>query len=344
MIRMGSGAYTRDVDERRDRMQDQAGHMGDAAEADAGVGTEAAAVASASSAPEPEPSSTQKVPLLEGIEAPVLSAPPAEPRIYDWRSDEEHRPRRVLAVVNQKGGVGKSTTAVNLAAALGELGQKVLMVDLDPQGNATSGFGLDKNQRESCIYDSLLGDTPLAQVIEPSESVNVFVAPATIQLAGAEIELVSSLSRESRLRTVLEPVEADFDFVLIDCPPSLGLLTINGLTAASGLIVPVQCEYYALEGLSKLLDSVRLVKTHLNPGLELFGAVMTMFDSRTKLSQQVVDEVRDFFGDRVFRTLIPRSVRISEAPSHGMPVTLYDTTGRGAIAYRELAKEVLLRA
>ena len=248
-----------------------------------------------------------------------VSVPP-EPRIYDWRSDEEHRPRRVLAVVNQKGGVGKSTTAVNLAAALGELAQKVLMVDLDPQGNATSGFGLDKNQRESCVYDSLLGDTPLAQVIEPSLAPNVFVAPATIQLAGAEIELVSSLSRESRLRAVLEPVEADFDFVLIDCPPSLGLLTINGLTAASGLIVPVQCEYYALEGLSKLLDSVRLVKTHLNPALELFGAVMTMYDARTRLSQQVVDEVRD------------------------LPVTLYDTTGRGAIAYRELAKEVLLRA
>lgn len=254
------------------------------------------------------------------------------------------RTKRVLAVVNQKGGVGKSTTAVNLAAALGDLGEKVLLVDLDPQGNATSGFGLDKNQRGLCIYDALLGDSAIAEIIEPTQVENVFVAPATIQLAGAEIELVSALSREGRLRVVLQPVLDDFDFIIIDCPPSLGLLTINALTAAGGLIVPVQCEYYALEGLSKLLDSVRLVKTHLNPELDIFGAVMTMFDSRTKLSGQVVEEVRDFFGDRVFETLIPRAVRISEAPSHGKPVTLYDPVGRGAEAYRLLAKEVLDRA
>lgn len=254
------------------------------------------------------------------------------------------RTKQVLGVVNQKGGVGKSTTAVNLAAALGDLGEKVLLVDLDPQGNATSGFGLDKNQRDLCIYDALLGDTAIAEIIEPTQVENVFVAPATIQLAGAEIELVSALSREGRLRVVLQPVLDDFDFVIIDCPPSLGLLTINALTAAGGLIVPVQCEYYALEGLSKLLDSVRLVKTHLNPELDIFGAVMTMYDSRTKLSGQVVEEVRDFFGDRVFETLIPRAVRISEAPSHGKPVTLYDPIGRGAEAYRLLAKEVLDRA
>lgn len=253
------------------------------------------------------------------------------------------RPKRVLAVVNQKGGVGKSTTAVNLAAALGDLGERVLLVDLDPQGNATSGFGLNKNQRDLCIYDSLLGETPIASIIEPTQVENVFVAPATIQLAGAEIELVSAMSREGRLRVILEPVLADFDFVIIDCPPSLGLLTINALTVANGLIVPVQCEYYALEGLSKLLDSVRLVKTHLNPKLDIFGAVMTMYDSRTRLSQQVVEEVRDFFEERVFDTLIPRSVRISEAPSHGKPVTEYDPTGRGAVAYRQLAKEVLDR-
>ena len=255
----------------------------------------------------------------------------------------DQRPKRILAVVNQKGGVGKSTTAVNLAAALGDLGEKILLVDLDPQGNATSGFGLNKNQRDVCIYDSLLGETPIASIIEPTQVENVFVAPATIQLAGAEIELVSAMSREGRLRVVLQPVVADFDFVIIDCPPSLGLLTINALTAANGLIVPVQCEYYALEGLSKLLDSVRLVKTHLNPTLDVFGAVMTMYDTRTRLSQQVVDEVRDFFGERVFDTLIPRSVRISEAPSHGKPVTLYDPSGRGAEAYRRLAKEVLER-
>ena len=253
------------------------------------------------------------------------------------------RPKRVLAVVNQKGGVGKSTTAVNLAAALGDLGEKILLVDLDPQGNATSGFGLNKNQRDLCIYDALLGETPIASIIEPTQVENVFVAPATIQLAGAEIELVSAMSREGRLRVVLEPILEDFDFLIIDCPPSLGLLTINALTVANGLIVPVQCEYYALEGLSKLLDSVRLVKTHLNPTLDIFGAVMTMYDSRTRLSQQVVEEVRDFFEERVFDTLIPRSVRISEAPSHGKPVTEYDPTGRGAVAYRQLAKEVLDR-
>ncbi len=253
------------------------------------------------------------------------------------------RPKRVLAVVNQKGGVGKSTTAVNLAAALGDLGERILLVDLDPQGNATSGFGLNKNQRDLCMYDALLGDTPIEAIIEPTQVENVFVAPATIQLAGAEIELVSAMSREGRLRVVLQPVLADFDFVIIDCPPSLGLLTINALTVANGLVVPVQCEYYALEGLSKLLDSVRLVKTHLNPTLDIFGAVMTMFDSRTRLSQQVVDEVRDFFEDRVFDTLIPRTVRIAEAPSHGKPVTVYDPSGRGADAYRRLAKEVLDR-
>jgi chromosome partitioning protein len=253
------------------------------------------------------------------------------------------RPKRVLAVVNQKGGVGKSTTAVNLAAALGDLGERVLLVDLDPQGNATSGFGLNKNQRDVCIYDSLLGDTPIESIIEPTQVENVFVAPATIQLAGAEIELVSAMSREGRLRVVLQPILGDFDFVIIDCPPSLGLLTINALTVSNGLVVPVQCEYYALEGLSKLLDSVRLVKTHLNPTLDIFGAVMTMYDSRTRLSQQVVDEVRDFFGDRVFETLIPRTVRIAEAPSHGKPVTIYDPNGRGSTAYRRLAEEVLER-
>lgn len=253
------------------------------------------------------------------------------------------RPKAFLAVVNQKGGVGKSTTSVNLAAALGDMGQKVLLVDLDPQGNATSGFGLNKNQRDLCIYDALLGDTPIAEIIEPTQVENVFVAPATIQLAGAEIELVSAMSREGRLRVVMQPVLGDFDFVIVDCPPSLGLLTVNALTAANGLLIPVQCEYYALEGLSKLLDSVRLVKTHLNPALEVFGAVMTMYDVRTRLSQQVVEEVRDFFAEKTFDTLIPRTVRISEAPSHGKPITLYDPNGRGAEAYRALAKEVLER-
>jgi chromosome partitioning protein len=248
-----------------------------------------------------------------------------------------------LAVVNQKGGVGKSTSAVNLAASLGELGVRVLLVDLDPQGNATSGFGLNKNQREQCVYNALLGEIDLPSIIEPVEVENVFVVPATIQLAGAEIELVSAFSRESRLKSILEPVLGDFEVVIIDCPPSLGLLTVNALTAADGLIIPIQCEFYALEGLSKLLDSVRLVKTHLNPHLEVFGVVMTMYDSRTRLAQQVVEEVRDFFGARTFETLIPRTVRLSEAPSFGKPVTLYDPSGKGAEAYKSLAKEVMQR-
>lgn len=248
-----------------------------------------------------------------------------------------------LAVVNQKGGVGKSTTAVNLSAALGEAGRRVLLVDLDPQGNATSGFGLNKNQRQQCVYDALLADADIASLIEPVEVEHVFVVPATIQLAGAEIELVSALSRETRLKTILDEVRNEFDFVVIDCPPSLGLLTINALTAADGLVIPIQCEYYALEGLSKLLDSVRLVKTHLNPALEVFGVVMTMYDTRTRLAHQVVEEVRDFFGEKVFDSLIPRTVRLSEAPSFGQPVTLYDPSGKGAAAYRSLAEEVMQR-
>lgn len=250
---------------------------------------------------------------------------------------------RVLAVVNQKGGVGKSTTAVNLSAALGEAGCKTLLIDLDPQGNATSGYGLNKNQREHCVYDALLGEMRIDELIEPVEIEHVFVVPSTIQLAGAEIELVSALSRETRLKAMVDQVRDDFEYILVDCPPSLGLLTINALTAAEGLVIPIQCEYYALEGLSKLLDSVRLVKTHLNPGLEVFGVVMTMYDTRTRLAHQVVEEVRDFFGDKVFNTLIPRTVRLSEAPSFGQPVMTYDPSGKGAAAYRSLAKEVMDR-
>ncbi len=249
----------------------------------------------------------------------------------------------ILAVANQKGGVGKSTTAVNLAACLGELGCKVLLIDLDPQGNATSGFGLNKNQRELCVYNALLEDTEIAAIIEPVEIPGVFVVPATIQLAGAEIELVSAMSRENRLKTVITSIVDDFQFIIVDCPPSLGLLTVNALTAADGLLIPIQCEFYALEGLSKLLDSMRLVKTHLNPELEVFGVVMTMFDSRTRLAQQVVDEVKDFFGAKMFDALIPRTVRLSEAPSFGQPVNLYDPSGKGALAYRSLAKEVMDR-
>lgn len=249
----------------------------------------------------------------------------------------------VLAVVNQKGGVGKSTTAVNLAAALGEQGKNVLLVDLDPQGNASSGFGLTAEQRQLCIYDALLDGKSLEEIAVKADSPGVTVIPATIQLAGAEVELVTAISRETRLKNLLNTYKQNFDFILIDCAPSLGLLTINALTAADGLIIPIQTEYYALEGLSKLLDSVRLVNTHLNADLSVFGVVMTMYNSRTKLSNQVVDEVKDYFGDKVFETFVPRTVRLSEAPSFGIPITEYDSSGKGATAYRNLAKEVIAR-
>jgi len=251
---------------------------------------------------------------------------------------------KVLAVVNQKGGVGKSTTAVNLSAALGEAGKKVLLIDMDPQGNATSGLGLSKDDRELCIYDALVaGEANFADIIETHEVYPVDVVPATIQLAGAEVELVQAMSRETRLKSLIEPERSKYDYIIIDCAPSLGLLTINALTAADGVFIPIQCEFYSLEGLSKLLDSVRLVNKHLNPNLEVFGVVMTMHDGRTKLAQQVVDEVRNYFGDKAFQTLIPRSVRISEAPSFGQSVLEYDSKGKGAIAYRDLAKEVMSR-
>jgi chromosome partitioning protein len=249
----------------------------------------------------------------------------------------------VLAVVNQKGGVGKSTTAVNLSAALGELGKKILLVDMDPQGNATSGFGLSKSNREQCVYDALLGEASILELKESHRELPVDVIPATIQLAGAEVELVTAMSRETRLKSLLGPAREEYDYVIIDCAPSLGLLTINALTASDGVIVPIQCEFYALEGLSKLLDSVRLVKNHLNPDLEVFGVLMTMYDSRTKLAAQVVEQVRDFFGDKAFQTVIPRTVRLSEAPSHGQSVLEYDSSGKGAQAYRDLAKEVINR-
>jgi len=248
-------------------------------------------------------------------------------------------PRR-LAVANQKGGVGKTTTTVNLGASLAELGYRVLVVDLDPQSNATTGLGVNPRNLDSSIYDVILHDVPVEDVIEPTSLRNLFVVPATINLAGAEIELVPVFSRELRLRRALEAINDDFDFVLIDCPPSLGLLTVNALAAASEVMVPIQCEYYALEGLGQLLRNVGLVQGNLNSELEVSTIVLTMYDARTKLAEQVADEVRAHFGDRVCRNVVPRTVRLSEAPSFGQPITTFDSSSRGAIAYRELAKEV----
>ncbi|HUY64835.1 MAG TPA: AAA family ATPase [Acidimicrobiales bacterium] len=247
---------------------------------------------------------------------------------------------RIMAVANQKGGVGKTTTAVNLGAGLAELGYRVLVVDLDPQGNATTGLGIDARNFELSMYDVIMRDAPLEDCVEATSMKNLFVAPATIDLAGAEIELVPSFSRELKLRKALESVTDDFDFVLIDCPPSLGLITINGLAAAGEVLVPIQCEYYALEGLGQLLRNVHLVQANLNEKLDVSTIVLTMYDGRTKLAEQVADEVRTHFGNKVCKNIIPRTVRISEAPSFGQPITVFDPSSRGAIAYRELAKEV----
>lgn len=246
---------------------------------------------------------------------------------------------RIVALANQKGGVGKTTTGINLAAGLAFQGVKTLLVDLDPQGNATSGLGVDRESISHSIYDVILKDFPLEDAIEPTSVRDLFVVPATIDLAGAEIELVPVFSRERRLSRALEEVDGQFDVVLIDCPPSLGLLTVNALAAAHEVIIPIQCEYYALEGLSQLLQNVELVKRNLNPDLEIGGVVLTMYDARTRLSKEVADQVRAHFGPTVYRALIPRSVRLSEAPSYGEPIEAFDGMSRGAIAYRELARE-----
>ena len=247
---------------------------------------------------------------------------------------------RILAVANQKGGVGKTTTSVNLGAALAELGFRVLVIDLDPQGNATTGLGIDARNFELSMYDVLMRDSSLEDCVEPTSMKNLFVAPATIALAGAEIELVPAFSRELKLKRAIESVIDDFDYVLIDCPPSLGLITVNALAAADEVLVPIQCEYYALEGLSQLMRNVHLVASNLNPRLDISTIVLTMYDARTKLSDQVATEVREHFGNKVCRIVIPRTVRLSEAPSFGQPITAFDPASRGAIAYRELAKEV----
>jgi chromosome partitioning protein len=247
---------------------------------------------------------------------------------------------RVIAVANQKGGVGKTTTTINLGACLAELGYRTLVVDLDPQGNASTGLGIENRGLETSMYHVIMHEVPLEQCIEPTAVKHLFVAPASLDLAGAEIELVPAFSREGRLRRAIEAVLDDYDFVLIDCPPSLGLLTVNGLNAAREVLVPIQCEYYALEGLGQLLRNVDLVKRNLNPSLEISTIVCVMYDARTKLSEQVVREVREHFGDKVCRTVIPRTIRLSEAPSYGQPIITFDSASRGAVAYREVAKEV----
>lgn len=246
-----------------------------------------------------------------------------------------------LAIVNQKGGVGKSTTAINLGAALAEYNKKVLLVDIDPQGNASSGLGLNKTELEYSIYDLLLGEADLEDVIISVPDSDLDIIPANIDLAGAEIELVSQISRENRLKKVLSPRTERYDYILIDCPPSLGLLTLNALTAADGVIVPIQCEYYALEGLGQLLETIRLVQNNLNSDLELEGVLLTMYDSRTNLSEQVAEEVKKHFASKIYDTVIPRNVRLSEAPSFGQSILSYDKRSSGAKAYQNLAREVL---
>lgn len=272
-----------------------------------------------------------------------------KPRVKLWYTSKTNeigkkagaRVGKIIAIANQKGGVGKTTTSVNLSACLAHLGKKVLLIDSDPQGNATSGVGVNKGDVQDCIYNMLIDDVPVSDVILPTEIENLEIVPATISLAGAEIELVSTISREVRMKHAIQDIKDDYDYVIIDCPPSLGLLTLNALTASDSIIIPVQCEYYALEGLSQLLSTIRLVQKHLNEALYIDGVLLTMFDARTNLGIQVIEEVKKYFQDKVYTTIIPRNVRLSEAPSHGKPIILYDPRSKGAEVYSELAKEVV---
>ena len=248
---------------------------------------------------------------------------------------------RIISIANQKGGVGKTTTSINLSACLAEKGRKVLVIDIDPQGNTSTGLGIDKASAPYTIYDVLLGEVEIQKAVLETAVAGLFVIPSTVELAGAEIELINRMRREYILKIGLSKVRKIYDFIIIDCPPSLNILTINALTASGSVLVPIQCEYYALEGLSQLLYTINLVKKRLNPSLFIEGAVFTMFDSRTNLSMQVVEEVKKHLGREVYQTIIPRNVRLSEAPSHGMPITLYDEKSKGAESYKLLANEVV---
>lgn len=248
---------------------------------------------------------------------------------------------KIIAIANQKGGVGKTTTAVNLSSCLAYKGKNVLVIDIDPQGNTTSGLGIDKNKIKKSIYEVLINGEDIETTLVDTALDRLKLCPSNIQLAGAEVELVSVISRETRVKDAISKVKDKYDYIIIDCPPSLGLLTVNSLTAANTILVPIQCEYYALEGLSQLMNTVKLVQKHLNPSLDVEGVVLTMFDARTNLSIQVVEEVKRYFRNKVYRTIIPRNVRLSEAPSFGMPIILYDPKSKGAECYLELAEEVI---
>ena len=286
-----------------------------------------------------EPETNKDVPVIEDqYEARPIKSMSEKKRVTHTVGET-----KIIAIINQKGGVGKSTTAVNLSAALGERNKQVLLVDLDPQGNATSGLGIDKGQLEYEVYDVLLQDADVMNCIVPDVVEGVDVLPSTIDLAGAEVELVPLMARENRLRNAIGALRGRYDYIFIDCPPSLGLLTVNALVAADKLLIPIQCEFYALEGVTKLLESMKRVKSMLNPSLDIFGVVLTMFDSRTTLSKQVAEEVENFFGKAVFKTRIPRTVKLSEAPSYGQPITIYDPSCKGALSYIELAEEAIER-
>lgn len=248
---------------------------------------------------------------------------------------------KVIAIANQKGGVGKTTTAVNLAACLANMGKKILIVDVDPQGNTTSGFGIDKRRCEKTVYDCLINGEPMEDVVVSTPYENLFVCPSNINLSGAEIDLISVMGRENQLKNAIKPIKEQYDFIFIDTPPSLGLITINTLTAADSVLIPIQCEFYALEGVSQLTNTIKRVKDALNPSITIEGIVLTMFDSRTNLSIQVVDEVKRFFPNKVYKTIIPRNVRLSEAPGFGRPVIYYDNGSKGAEGYMKLAQEFL---